>query len=139
MKAKRRLQHVQRLSSNPDVLAFARRINAIFLQQNLTELKEVDGEWEAALIRDADAILAIIVFYRYEGMYYLPICWVSQEQRGAGLYKRLYGWMVKYAIEKGAKTIEFDVHHDNDVMVKLSERHMEKTFVRFKQKLVRTA
>lgn len=136
---KRRLQHVQRLSSNPEVLAFARRINAIFLQQNLTELKEVDGEWEAVLIREGESILAIIAFYRYEGMYYLAICWVSNEHRGAGLYKRLYDWMVDYAIGKGAKTIELDVHHDNEQMVRISERHMEKTFVRFKHKLVRTA
>lgn len=136
---KRRLQHVVRLSSNPEVLAFARRINAIFLQQNLTELKEVDGEWEAVLIREGDSILAIVVFYRYEGMYYLAICWVSQEHRGAGLYRRLYNWVVDYAVEKGAKTIELDVHHGNYGMVTISERNMEKTFVRFKHKLVRTA
>ena len=136
---KRRLQHVVRLSSNPEVLAFARRINAIFLQQNLTELKEVDGEWEAVLIRESESILAIVVFYRYEGMYYLAICWVAQEHRGSGLYKRLYNWMVGYATEKGAKTIEHDVHHDNEGMVKISERNMEKTFVRFKHKLVRSA
>lgn len=136
---KRRVQHVQRLSSNPEVLAFARRINAIFLQQNLTELKEVDGEWEAVVVREGSAILAIVAFYRYEAMYYLAICWVSQEHRGAGLYGRLYDWMVDYALEKGAKTIEFDVHHDNKEMVQMSERHMEKTFVRFKHKLVRTA
>lgn len=135
----KRLQHVQRMSSSPEVLAFARRINAIFLQQNLTELKEVDGEWEAVLIKEVDQILAIIVFYRHEGMYYLVICWVANEHRGQGLYERLYNWLVKYALEKGAKTIELDVHHDNEGMVRISERNMEKTFVRFKHKLVRTA
>lgn len=135
----KRLQHVERLSSNPEALAFVRRINAIFLQQNLTELKEVDGEWEAVLIREDDAILAVIAFYRYEGMYYLAICWVKEEYRRAGLYKRLYRWVVKYALEKGARTIELDVHHDNEGMVRISERNMEKTFVRFKHKLVRTA
>lgn len=130
------LEHVERLSSRADVLKFAQQINTSFLKTDLTELQKLDGEWEAVLLRDAGKIVAIVVFYRYDdhdgkATYYLPVVWTTKQKRGHGCYERLLSWLKEYAHKKGARRISTDVHHDNDGMIRLKEKHWKKTFVRF--------
>ncbi len=128
------LHHVERLSSDPQVMHFARLINSSFLRTGLTELKELDSEHEAVYLLDVATgkIVSIIVFSRFEkDTYYIPVVWTSKKLRANGLYRKLINWMVIYCKSKGATGIETDVHHDNHKMIKLMERHWRKSFVRF--------
>lgn len=131
------LEHVERMSSRPDVQKFAQQINRSFLKSDLTELPKLDNEWEAVLLRDGEGhIVAIIVFYRYDdhdgkGTYYLPIVWTTKLKRGHGCYARMIEWLKDYAHRKGARRISTDVHWDNEGMIRLKEKHWKKTFVRF--------
>ena len=128
------LHHIERLSSAPEVMKFARQINATFLRQGLTEMKELDSESEAVYLLDVgeDRIVSIICFYRYEGgEYYIPIVWTSEKYRGQGCFGRLIAWLSVYVKKKKGKRICTDVHHDNFGMIALMEQHWSKTFVRF--------
>jgi GNAT superfamily N-acetyltransferase len=134
------LEHVERMSSRPDVQKFAQQINKSFLKTHLTELPKLDSEWEAVLLRDGADIVAITVFYRYDdldgkGTYYLPVVWTTKLQRGHGCYGRMIDWLKEYARKKGARRISTDVHWDNDGMIRLKEKHWKKTFVRFNLEL----
>jgi RimJ/RimL family protein N-acetyltransferase len=137
MTAKRRqlsLHHIERLSSAPEVLRFARQINATFLRQGLTEMKELDSESEAVYLLDVgeDKIVSIVCFYKIDGSeYYIPIVWTSHKYRGTGAFGRLISWLVVYVKSKHGRRISTDVHSDNVRMVRLLERHWEKSFVRF--------
>lgn len=131
------LEHVERLSSNPEALKFAQQINRSFLKSNLTELPVLNGEYEAVLLRDPERkIVAVIVFYRdvdHDGkdFYYFPVVWTTKLKRGHGCYARLVQWLKEYAHKKGARRLATDVHHDNAGMIRLKEKHWKKTFIRF--------
>jgi RimJ/RimL family protein N-acetyltransferase len=130
------LRHVERLSSDPEVMHFARRINTQFLRSGLTELRKLDSECEAVYLHDGKGrIASVVVFYRLEDSdsieYYLPVVWTNPKYRGEGCYERLLQWLKDYASGKGARRISADVHHYNNRMMHLMEKHWDKTFVRF--------
>ena len=74
---------------------------------------------------------AFIAFYRIEDDFYCTICWTSPRYRGRRCFARLVDWLKNYAQWHGVKRLAFDVHHDNEAMVRIMERHCEKTFVRY--------
>lgn len=134
------LEHVERLSSAPDVYRFAQGINRGFLRTDLTELPRLSGEYEAVFLRDEKGIAALIVFYRetdhdQKDYYYLVVVWTSKLKRGQGCYARLLEWLKIYARKKKAARLATDVHHDNEPMIRLKEKHWRKTFVRFTHEL----
>lgn len=130
---KRSLHHVERLSSAPEVMRFARQINAVFLRQKLTELKELESEMEAVYLLDVgkNKIVSIICFFRIENEYYLPVVWTSERYRGKGCVAELLGWLSMYAASKGAKRLSTDVHQENERMVNLLDKHWKRSFIRF--------
>lgn len=123
--------HVERLSSDEEILHFARRINTRFLKSGLTELQKLDSECEAVYLRDGTRVASVIVFYKLDDEYYLVVVWTHPDFRGKGCYERLLEWLKAYASRKGARRLSSDVHHNNERMMKLMERHWDKTFVRF--------
>lgn len=131
-----RLRHVERLSTEPEVMHFARRINSQFLRSGLTELRKLDSECEAVYLRDSqERVACIVVFYRLEDVdgieYYMPVVWTHPKYRGRGCYERLLDWLKKYAGNKGAWRLSADVHHDNARMVEILNKHWDRTFIRF--------
>lgn len=126
--------HVERLSSDPEVMKFARGINASFKKTGLTELEELDSECEAVYLQDVATgrIASIIVFVRVDkASYYIPIIWTSPRHRKVGCYLRLLEWLKTYARTKGATRIDTDVHYDNHTMTRLMDKNWGKTFVRY--------
>lgn len=130
-----KLVHLSRLSDDPEILHFARRTNSNFLRSGITELSKLDSECEAVYLRDGTRVACIVVFYRLEDNdgieYYMPIVWTHPDHRDRGLYARLLDWLKDYATGKGAHRLSADVHASNGVMLRLMERHWDKTFVRF--------
>lgn len=137
------LHHLERLSSAPEILRYARRVNARFLRQGKTDMKHLDSEYEAVYLRDveSDSIASIVVFGliddedRRHRTYYVPIVWVSPQHRKAGCYPRMLEWLRHYAKAKGAATIETDVMSWNSRMVDVCRRNWEQTYVRFRIRL----
>lgn len=134
------LEHIERLSSAPEVYRFAQGINRGFLRTNLTELPKLSGEYEAVLLRDAQGIAAIIVFYRetdhdQKDYYYLVVVWTAKQRRGQGCYERLLEWLKDYARKKKAARLATDVHHDNEPMIGYKRKHWRESFVRFTHEL----
>lgn len=134
------LEHVERLSSRPEILKFAQGINRGFLRTGLTELPRLSGEYEAVLLRDAAGISAIVVFYRetdhdQKDYYYLVVVWTSKLKRGQGCYARLLEWLKDYARRKKASRLATDVHHDNEPMIGATRKKWRETFVRFTHEL----
>ena len=130
-----KLVHLLRLSSDQEILHFARRINTQFLKSGLTELRKLDSECEAVYLKDGGDVACIVVFYRLEDVdsieYYVPVVWTNPRYRGQGCYFRLLQWLKKYADGKGARRLSADVHCDNRRMIPLMEKHWGKTFIRF--------
>lgn len=134
------IEHVERLSSRPDVLKFAQGVNRGFLRTGLTELPKLSGEYEAVLLRDVDEIAAIIVFYRdtdhdQKDYYYLVVVWTTKLKRGQGCYERMLDWLKDYARRKKAGRLATDVHHDNEPMIGHQRKHWRESFVRFTYEL----
>ena len=137
------LHHVERMSSAPEIMKFARRINKIFLKEGKTDMKHLDSEYEAVYMRDVetDVIAAIIVFGliddedRRHRTYYVPIVFVSPKYRGQKCYPTMLDWLLVYAKAKGAATVETDVMSWNTRMVEVCMEHWEQTYLRFKIRL----
>jgi len=129
------LIHLSRLSSDEELLHFARRINTGFLKNGKTEMRKLDSECEAVYLREGAKVVSIVVFYRLEEPgsieYYIPIAWTHHKHRGEGHFETLLNWLKVYAEKKGAGRISTDVVHNNSGMIRLMEKHWSKTFVRF--------
>jgi GNAT superfamily N-acetyltransferase len=137
------LYHIERLSNDPKVLAYVRRINSLFLKQGKTDIDFMHSEYEAVFLVDPAnaAIAAIVVFERQDFAkrklvyYWIPIVWTATKYRGKGCYPRLLEWLKDYARSKGATSLSTEVKHGNGRMLDISDKHWEREYVRFKLKL----
>jgi RimJ/RimL family protein N-acetyltransferase len=126
-----RLRYIARLADDKDVLVLARRVNSTFLRQGKTELEKLDEDHRAVVLEEGDAVVSFIAFYRTEDEFYCTICWTSPRYRGRRCFARLVDWLKSYARWHGVTRLSFDVHHDNAGMVRIMERHCQKTFIRY--------
>lgn len=133
------LHHAQRLSSSPEVLAYARKVNATFLRQGKTGIEHLDPEQEAVYLLDVatGSIAAIIVFaYFAEGKsYWIPVVWVGRAYRKQKCYPRMLAWLKNYAKSKGAKELSTEVKGDNHRMLEIQNANWELEYVRFRMAL----
>jgi GNAT superfamily N-acetyltransferase len=133
--------HIERLSNDKRILSYARRINRQFLKQHKTDLEHLDSEYEAIFITHRDNIAAIVVFGMIDDKskknrcYYVPIVYIRKDYRGLGLYGEMMKWLVAYAKEKGASTVETDVMSTNTRMINVTTGNWEQTYQRFRIKL----
>lgn len=135
------LRHVERLSADPKVLRYARRINKAFLDEKKTDIEHLDSEYEAVVMEHGRKLVAIVVFMRVDSykpahIYcWIPVVWVDPIYRGMKLYLTMIKWLKKHARSRGCLSLSTEVKAFNKRMIEIQDKTWTREYIRYTLKL----
>jgi len=135
------LRHVERLSSDPKVLRYARRINKVFLVEKKTDIEHLDSEYEAVVMEHDGKLVSIIVFmqcdsWQRKNIYcWIPVVWVDPAYRGMKLYFVMLKWLKKHARSRGCLSLSTEVKAFNTRMLEIQDKNWKREYIRYNLKL----